>query len=433
MKVMVSGDKINVLNGNLEEAEMEDLISVIVPIYCVEEYLEECIQSIRNQTYKNLEIILVDDGSDDQCPQICDRHAREDERIKVIHKVNGGADSARKAGLEVACGKYVAYVDGDDWIEPEMYAKLLAYMNQYQVEIVESGVIDSYENNSKKRTPYIEEGCYIGKNFTDNVERKLLYAGVFFEHGVTPYLVTKLFLKRRVMKFQMMEGLTNVIQDDTMVSFPCIAESKKIYVLHECYYHYRVRRRSAKRECRKDEVANLMSCYSDFYARFNGTVLFEVIDKQIKYYVMYWLLYKAPYIFDKANEQEFLIPFGGLVKQSRIVLYGAGAAGIHLEAYIRSIDKCNLVCWVDRNYETLRESMDVVSPYEIVHKEYDYIVISILRATIVDSVKRDLKKIGVSEEKILWIKQEYIDNPESLLEKVNYEGKNLLETAPSQY
>ena len=106
---------------------MDDLISVIVPIYRVEAYLEQCIQSIRNQTYKNLEIILVDDGSDDQCPQICDRYARVDERIKVVHKVNGGLDSARKAGIIAASGKYIGYVDGDDWIEPEMYEQLLMY------------------------------------------------------------------------------------------------------------------------------------------------------------------------------------------------------------------------------------------------------------------------------------------------------------------
>lgn len=406
---------------------MEDLISVIVPIYRVETYLEQCIQSIRNQTYRNLEIILVDDGSDDQCPQICDRHALEDKRVKVIHKVNGGLDSARKAGMLEASGKYIGYVDGDDWIEPEMYARLLLYMNQYQVEIVESGVIDSYVNTSKKRVPCIEEGCYIGKSFTDKVEGKLLYSGAFFEHGMAPYLVTKLFLKERITKYQMMEGLTNVIHDDTMVSLPCIAESKKIFVSHECYYHYRVRRDSLKRECRKDEVENLISCYSDFYARFSGTLLSTEKDRQIKYYVMYWLLYKAPYIFDQMNDHNFLIPFGGLNRKAKIVLYGAGAAGIHLENYIQSVKDTNLVCWADRNYEELQEVMGVVDPKEILRYEYDYVVIAIMRESAVKSAKRDLIALGIPEDKILWIKQEYIDDPEILLRKVNYEGKKLLE------
>ena len=86
---------------------MEPLISVIVPVYKVEQYLDECVQSIINQTYKNLEIILVDDGSPDRCPEMCDEYARQDSLIKVIHKPNGGVSSARNAGLDIARGEYV--------------------------------------------------------------------------------------------------------------------------------------------------------------------------------------------------------------------------------------------------------------------------------------------------------------------------------------
>ena len=99
------------------------LISVIVPIYNVEKYLDKCIESIVNQTYKNLEIILVDDESPDNCPEICDKWAERDSRIKVIHKENGGAGSARNAGIEASSGEWIGFVDGDDWIEPNMYEK----------------------------------------------------------------------------------------------------------------------------------------------------------------------------------------------------------------------------------------------------------------------------------------------------------------------
>ena len=170
-----------------------DLISVIVPIYRVEEYVNKCIWSIRSQTYKNIEIILVDDGSDDQCPQICEQHAKADGRIKVIHKKNGGADSARKAGMLAATGKYVGYVDGDDWIEPEMYEKLLAYVKEYGVDVVESGIIDSGESIQRNRIPYLGEGCYKGEIFEKKIITRLLYAGCFYESGIFSYLVTKLF------------------------------------------------------------------------------------------------------------------------------------------------------------------------------------------------------------------------------------------------
>ena len=96
---------------------MNPLISVIVPIYNVEKYLARCVDSIVNQTYKNLEIILVDDGSPDSCPDICDVWKEKDDRIKVIHKKNGGLSDARNAGLDIAQGEYVAFVDSDDFID----------------------------------------------------------------------------------------------------------------------------------------------------------------------------------------------------------------------------------------------------------------------------------------------------------------------------
>ena len=101
------------------------LVSVIVPIYNTEKYLDRCIKSIVNQTYKNLEIILVDDGSPDNCPSICDNWARIDSRINVIHQKNSGVSAARNAALDLASGEYIGFVDSDDFIEPDMYSLLV--------------------------------------------------------------------------------------------------------------------------------------------------------------------------------------------------------------------------------------------------------------------------------------------------------------------
>ena len=104
---------------------MKPLISVIIPIYKVEQYLRKCVDSVLLQTYANLEIILVDDGSPDNCGKICDEYAEKDSRIKVIHKTNGGLSSARNSGLDIAKGDYIGFIDSDDWIEPDMYEHLL--------------------------------------------------------------------------------------------------------------------------------------------------------------------------------------------------------------------------------------------------------------------------------------------------------------------
>lgn len=105
-------------------------ISVIVPVYRTEGLLDRCVESIVGQTYKNLEIILVDDGSPDNCPAICDAWAEKDSRIRVIHKENGGVSSARNAALDIATGDYIGFVDSDDWIEPEMYSSLIQKISE---------------------------------------------------------------------------------------------------------------------------------------------------------------------------------------------------------------------------------------------------------------------------------------------------------------
>lgn len=126
------------------------LISVIVPVYNVEEYLPRCVDSILAQTYKNLEIILVDDGTKDASDKICDEYAAKDPRVKVIHKENGGLSSARNAGIDIARGEYLGFVDSDDWIEPEMYEQMLALTQKYDVKLVCAGRYDFSSRTGKK-------------------------------------------------------------------------------------------------------------------------------------------------------------------------------------------------------------------------------------------------------------------------------------------
>lgn len=111
------------------------LISIIIPVYKVEKYLEKCIQSVINQTYENLQIILVDDGSPDNCGKICDECAKKDHRIEVIHKSNGGLSDARNKGLEIAKGEYIGFVDSDDYIEADMYEVLYNLLKQYNADV----------------------------------------------------------------------------------------------------------------------------------------------------------------------------------------------------------------------------------------------------------------------------------------------------------
>lgn len=126
-------------------------VSIIVPVYKVERYLDKCISSIVNQTYTNLEIILVDDGSPDQCPQMCDAWAEKDARIRVIHKENGGLSDARNAGMAVATGEYIAFVDSDDWIAPDLYTHLYRRLTEDHSDISACGVQMVWEDGTPPR------------------------------------------------------------------------------------------------------------------------------------------------------------------------------------------------------------------------------------------------------------------------------------------
>ena len=117
------------------------VISVIVPIYNVENYINRCLNSIINQTYKNLQIILVDDGSTDDSGKVCDKYALKDSRIKVIHQKNSGPVRARKTGLEASTGEYIGFVDSDDWIEPNMYEEMLNNLIQTNADFAQSRII----------------------------------------------------------------------------------------------------------------------------------------------------------------------------------------------------------------------------------------------------------------------------------------------------
>ena len=118
---------------------MKPLISVIVPVYNIIEYLPRCVHSITSQTYENLELLLVDDGSTDGTGELCDRLAAEDGRIRVFHKENGGSSSARNLGISQAKGEYLGFVDSDDYVEPDMYERLYGGICEYQVKVAQIG------------------------------------------------------------------------------------------------------------------------------------------------------------------------------------------------------------------------------------------------------------------------------------------------------
>ena len=156
---------------------MQDLISVIVPVYKVEKYLKRCVDSILAQTYPCLEVILVDDGSPDGCPAICDEYAREDRRVRVIHKENGGLSDARNAGIDAAKGKFLGFVDSDDYVHPRFYELLLQALKEEGADIAGCDVkkVCKTEKIEEKEQQPIQRTVYSGREATANLYDAQMY------------------------------------------------------------------------------------------------------------------------------------------------------------------------------------------------------------------------------------------------------------------
>lgn len=210
----------------------KDLISIIVPVYKVEQYLNKCIDSIVSQTYRNIEIILVDDGSPDLCPQICDGWAEKDERIIVIHKKNGGLSDARNTGIENAQGIYLSFVDSDDYIDRTMIAKLYARIKKDHSELALCGVysVDFEKGRKGKIEPFLdfENSVWNQRKFWDHYYHKE-------SRGSLAVAWNKLYLAEL---FQEERYDVGKIHEDEFIIHRLIAQCKRISVLSDRLYYY---------------------------------------------------------------------------------------------------------------------------------------------------------------------------------------------------
>lgn len=221
----------------LNEDKQLPLISVVVPIYNVENYVTECVKSITGQTYDNLEIILVEDGSPDRCATICDELAEQDKRIKVIHQQNQGVSAARNHGIDAATGEYIAFIDGDDYIDSQMYEKMYETMCREQVDIVNCGMIREKKWDNNTDTEIIEVLYDEGKMASREAVEQLVKVNT--AGGCGP--CNKLYKKRL---FDNIRFPLGVFYEDLRIMYKVYIAAESIYCMHEAYYHYVQRQNS---------------------------------------------------------------------------------------------------------------------------------------------------------------------------------------------
>lgn len=206
----------------------KELISVIVPIYNVEKYLSKCINSILEQTYKNLEIILIDDGSDDSSPQICDKYSKKDKRIKVIHKENKGVSSSRNKGLELSTGKYIVFVDSDDYIDKQMIEKLYNNLIENKADISVCNHYYNYQKDTFELKKFLHQKLTI-----DNNDK---FYNIYNDYSLSTIIPWGKIYKKEI--FANIRYPIGKIHEDEAIILDILTKASRVSYFDEPLYYY---------------------------------------------------------------------------------------------------------------------------------------------------------------------------------------------------
>ncbi len=205
----------------------QPLLSVIVPVYKVEKYLQRCLDSIINQTYKNLEIILVDDGSPDNSGKICDEYAQKDKRIKVIHQKNKGQGAARNAGIIASKGELITFIDSDDWIECNMYEIMISKLLQYNLDIIKCAIVET--DGSKIKRELNHKTTKINVVISENI------FDLYFTEFTCKVIWNGVYKRNIIESVEYPEGL---VAEDNYVSGMYLHKAKHIMLIDNILYNY---------------------------------------------------------------------------------------------------------------------------------------------------------------------------------------------------
>lgn len=247
------------------------IYSVIVPIYKVEKYLEKCITSILNQSFTDFELILVDDGSPDSCPQICDNFASKDSRVRVIHKKNGGLVSARNIGIQAVKGDYICYVDGDDWIHKDMLSEIYkASIQKYSPDMIIFGIVKLFADRKEEIFTDLDDGIYKKEQLIKDIYPYMMYDSrkPFCKGLIFPAACNKIYKRNLLLKHYCKDERIRMGEDNAFV-YECVWNSESIYVKNKIYYFYNQLNPGA------------MNQSYDPYRFKNNNYLFKYMEKQL--------------------------------------------------------------------------------------------------------------------------------------------------------
>ncbi len=392
-------------------------ISIIIPVYNTRKYLSNCLDSILCQTYSKLEVILIDDGSTDGSEKICDIYAKQDQRIKVIRQTHLGVVAARNIGIENANSPYIAFVDSDDCVEPDMFGILLKTAKDCEADIVSSGYTKVYIGKNEtleKGQPVFgkfPEGIYVKKQIDFLLENLMCYKD-YSSYGISPTLCGKLFKKKLLV--QNIERIPQklTIAEDACLTYMCCMDAEIIYILHKSYYYYIMREDSCIHSADKRCFSNITDCYDCLYQKIvqiqgNRKGLLQQLEKFIAREAIFAL--KNRFGFSNGGMLPvYAVNLKEWGQETKIVIYGAGIVGSSYYKQITSFGQAIVVLWVDNNPLVVEKNALVQPVNAILYSEYDYILISVKDKNVAENISIDLQAMKVDKEKIVWKEPQFI-------------------------
>lgn len=381
-------------------------ISIVVPVYNTRQYLHRCLKSICSQTLREIEIILVDDGSDDGSGEICDEYAAMDERIHVIHKRNGGQVSAREEGLAASRAEYIGFVDSDDWIESDMYTAMYELAVRNGADIVAEGIVDDIAGKCWKRRNLLPEGKYETEEEKKRIYEGMISCKAFFCMGIQPYLLNKLI--RRELAFLHMDRIPQSIRvgEDAAAVYPLLAQANVIVLSDTAHYHYCYRSTSVMHGDRREdkEYENAVLLHSFLEKSFAKTAIYEVVREQLWRYRINNLMTRTYGKFAETDGESVLFPFADVARNDSLIIYGAGAFGQAVYQYATRNDGLKVEAWIDQKADAYQRLGMDVSALDKVHIECKHkIIIAVLSEAAYWEIREELIEKGAALSQIKWI------------------------------
>ena len=380
-------------------------ISVIVPIYKIETYLPKCIDSLLDQSFEEFELILVNDGSPDNCSKICDEYQAKDSRIKVVHKKNGGLLSARKAGLRNAKGRYTAFVDGDDWVDKFYLDTLFKLAEANGADLVVTGHFREFDGKIETIKPK-ESGIYGENELKSSVIPKAIYNGKFCEHGISTYVWNKLF-KTELLYSILLEVPNDIVMgEDAAITYSYLSISKNMVVSRIPLYYYRQRHDSIVKsiENPKTEFYRLGLLMNFLKGKLTPVLNAQNLNEQIRFYLYSQILVRSGgLILDSSGGLSFN-PFLKVKQNSKVVVYSSGSFGQHILSTNVKANFFNIIKWIDVDFHDLNIGGNSVLPISsITNEEFDSLIIATINPTTYESIKSELGLMGIDKRKIVEI------------------------------